>query len=129
MAGLAKGVGDEGGKGGVIALSRSPAPLLPSPFLHRPRRARKALTGTLLRWSKIRDNKVLIFSNILTSRGGYMLVTCYVLLAKKSGTVPQMIPNFKGGFRGGPRDQGAEEAAVTPFSLKFCIIVIELSEK
>ena len=58
-----------------------------------------------------------------------MLVTCYVLLAKMSGTVPQMIPNFKGGFRGGPRDRGAEEAAVTPFSLKFCIIVIEFSEK
>ena len=37
-----------------------------------------------------------------------MLVTCYVLLAKKSGTVPQMIPNFKGGFRGGPRDRGAD---------------------
>ena len=66
-----------------------------------------------------------------------MLVTCYVLLAKKSGTIPQMIPNFKGGFRGGPRDRGAEgprdrgakEAAATPFTLKFCIIVIELSEK
>ena len=37
-----------------------------------------------------------------------MLVTCYVLLAKKSGTIPQMIPNFKGGFRGRPRDRGAE---------------------
>ena len=35
-----------------------------------------------------------------------MLVTCYVLLAKKSGTVPQMIPNFKGGFRGGSRGRG-----------------------
>ena len=32
-----------------------------------------------------------------------MLVTCYVLLAKTLGTVTQMIPNLKGGFRSGPK--------------------------
>ena len=52
-----------------------------------------------------------------------MLVTCDVLLAKKPGAKPQMIPNFKGGFRSGPRGRGH------PFSLKFCVTVIELSEK
>ena len=39
-----------------------------------------------------------------------MLVTSDVLLAKKPGTKPQMIPNFKGGFRSGPRSRGAEAA-------------------
>ena len=37
-----------------------------------------------------------------------MFVTCDVLLAKKPGTKPQMIPSFKGGFRSGPRGRGAE---------------------
>ena len=60
-----------------------------------------------------------------------MFVTCDVLLAKKPGTKPQMIPNFKGGFRSGPRGRGAEgpRGRGHPFSLKFCVTVIELSEK
>ena len=107
-------------------------PYLPSPILHPPRRARKALEVAFSRARYYGGPKLLIFQtevlisfNIITyrARGGSMLVTCDVLLVKKAGTKPQMTPNFKGGFRSGPRGRGH------PFSLKFCITVIELSEK
>ena len=92
--------------------SHASHPRLSLPFLHRPRRARKALEMAFSRARYYGDpkyeTKVLIFFNIITFRGGYKLVTCYVLLAKKPETVPQMIPNFKGGFKSGPRSRGAD---------------------
>ena len=90
----------EGEVGEETCLPSHSFPSLPSPFFAPATQGRKSpldsfLTGT---------TAVLI----ITYRGGYMLVTCDVLLAKKPGTKPQTIPNFKGGFRSGPRGRGAE---------------------
>ena len=90
----------EGEVGEETCLPSHSFPSLPSPFFAPATQGRKSpldsfLTGT---------TEVLI----ITYRGGYMLVTCDVLLAKKPGAKPQMIPNFKGGFRSGPRGRGAE---------------------
>ena len=106
MEGLAKGVGDEGEREGLLPSHASPPPppLPPPSLLRPPRRPEKRLrwlsqghVTTVVRNCWFFGQKC--FFNIIIYRGGYMLVTCYFLLAKKLGTVPQMIPNLGVGRR------------------------------
>ena len=127
MVGFAKGVGEE------TFLPSHAFNSLPSPFLHPPRRARKALEMAFSRARYSGGPKLLSFSD-----RGANLIEHYHLLwwlylsnllrfaCEKPETVPQMIPNFKGGFRSGPRGRGGHGH---PFFFEICLIVIELSEK
>ena len=93
-----------------VALSLFPLPPLPY-FAPATQGQKSPLDGFLTGTTEVLT---------ITYRGGYMLVTCDVLLAKKPGTKPQMIPNFKGGFRSGPRGRGAE---ATLFLWNFVLLL------